>query len=194
MNRRSFTLALPGSLVAAGAVRAAAADSTPDALRRQFPNAVLRDQTDRPLRFYDDLVKGKTVLINFMFTTCGDFCPRATSNLAGVQRLLGAQLGREVRMISITVDPENDTPPRLARFAAEHHARPGWYFLTGSREAVDDVRTRLGAGGEDKMQHTGVVTIGNEPAGRWKHFYVLSSAAKLAEAAHNIAALPPLRN
>ena len=156
---------------------------------RYLANIRVRDQFDRRLRFYDDLVKGRTVLINFMFTTCDGICPRATANLAKVQDLVPDLLGNKLHMLSVSVDPVNDTPRQLARYAAAHHARPGWYFLTGTPRDMKDLRVSLGAPEDDKMQHTGLVTIGNDPVGRWRHFYSLSSPIAIAEAVRNIAAL-----
>jgi protein SCO1/2 len=189
MNRRAFAFGLPA--LALPVLSAAPGVGGYAELQRYFANVAVKDQSNRRLRFYDDLVKGKTVLINFMFTTCGDFCPRATQNLARVQDGLGERLGRDIFMVSVSLDPRRDTPRRLARYATDHHARPGWHFVTGAVSAVNEIRNRLGAGGEDKMQHTGIVLVGNEPAGRWRHFYALSKASDLAEAARNIAALRP---
>src|SRR5689334_12495435 len=92
----------------------------PSLASRYLVNAPVRDQSGRRLRFYDDLVKHRTVLINFMYTTCDGICPRATANLSRAQEFIADLLGREVYILSISVDPVNDTPRRLARYAAEH--------------------------------------------------------------------------
>jgi protein SCO1/2 len=98
---------------------------------------VLVDQEGRERRLYSDLLQGRVVVINLFFTSCEDSCPILTRNLVKVQDLLGPRLGPEVAMLSFSVDPEADTPERCKAFAAAHAARPGWYFLTGSRENVD---------------------------------------------------------
>src|SRR6266850_2331875 len=93
-----------------------------------LPNVTLRTQDGVRVRFYDDLVKGKTVLINFMFTSCTAHCPFTTANLAKVQQALGPYAGRDVFLISISIDPANDVPATLASYAARFGAGPGWTF------------------------------------------------------------------
>jgi len=133
-----------------------------------FPNVTLLTQDNQPVRFYDDMLKGKVVVISFMFTTCNSLCPMTTAHLASVQEQLGDRLGRDVFIISISVDPTNDTPAALKKFAESYKAKPGWFFLTGEKENIRMVRTKLGINGEDKMQHTGMVILGNEATGQWR--------------------------
>jgi protein SCO1 len=147
-----------------------------------FPNVLLRTQNGAALRFYDDLVKGRVVTINFFFTTCTTICPRTTANLAKVQDALGASLGRDVVMISITVDPKTDTSTVLDRYAREHGARPGWYFLTGSLNDIDKVRRHLGVNrdGGDKTEHTGMLAYGNDATGQWAATPAMAEPAQIA--------------
>lgn len=135
----------------------------------EFPNVLLRTQDDTKVRFYDDLIKGKVVMINFMFTTCSSVCPRATANLLKVEAALGDRLERDVRIISITVDPRRDTPAVLKKYSARYGTKPGWYFVTGSEKDIQSIRDRLGVNldGNDKTQHTGVLVYGNEETGQW---------------------------
>lgn len=147
-----------------------------------FPNQILITQDSRPVRFYDDLLKGKVVLINFMFTTCTGVCPPMTANLAKVQNYLGEHVGKDVVIISISVDPTVDTPERLKKYAEGFHARPGWYFLTGKKENVDWVLYKLGGYVEDKMQHSAVLIIGNEATGEWVKTAAVRNPAQIAEA------------
>lgn len=134
-----------------------------------FPNVALQTHAGARVRFYDDLIKDKVVLINFFFTTCTSICPRTTENLRKVEEGLGDRLGREVRIISITVDPDTDTPGVLDEYARRHGTKPGWVFVTGRREDIDAVRRHLGVNrdGADKTQHTGVLVYGNEATGQW---------------------------
>jgi protein SCO1/2 len=154
--------------LAAGTTRTQAADGR---LRTAtgFPNVVLHTQDGTRVRFYDDLIKGKVVLINFMFTTCTSQCPLTTANLVKVEEQLGDRLGREVLMISVTVDPATDTPDVLKKYSRRYGTRPGWYFLTGKQKDVDLIRRRLGGfdDGADKTQHTGVLVYGNDATGQW---------------------------
>ena len=137
--------------------------------QQEVPNVPLRTQSGTPVRLYDDLVKGKVVLINFFFTSCTSICPTTTANLKKVEARLAGQLGRDVVMISISVDPETDTPAVLEGYARRYRTGAGWYFLTGTRQDIDLVRRRLGMNldGDDKNQHTGVLIYGSEPKRRW---------------------------
>jgi protein SCO1/2 len=111
--------------------------SAETAAGKYFPNHILYTQDNKPVHFYDDMLMGKVVLINFFFTTCTGICPAMTANLARVQTALGAHVGKDVTMISISVDPETDKPDVLKKYALQFKAQPGWYFLTGEKQNVD---------------------------------------------------------
>jgi protein SCO1 len=147
-----------------------------------FPNHVLLTQDNRPVRFYDDLLKNKIVLINFLFTTCKGACSPMTANLAKVQQELGAHLGKEVVMLSFTVDPETDTPAALKKYAESFKAKPGWYFLTGKKENLDWVLYKLGGYVEDKNQHGLKLIVGNEATGEWLKLHAMSKPTEIAAA------------
>jgi len=146
----------------------------PASLER-FPNVLLRTQDDKAVRFYDDLLKGKVVLINFFFTSCSNNCPRTTANLSKVQELFGDHFGRDVVMLSISIDPTVDTPSVLKKYAAAFHPKPGWYFLTGQKMNIDQIRRKLGVydSDADKTNHTGVLIYGNETLGSWTATHVM---------------------
>jgi protein SCO1 len=147
-----------------------------------FPNHPLVTQDDKTVRFYEDLLKGKVVLINFIFTHCTGVCSPMTANLARVQSYLGERVGREVSMLSISVDPANDTPAVLKAYAARHKAGPGWYFLTGKKENVDWVLYKLGGYVAEPGQHSSVLIIGNEATGEWLKVHAMSSPSEIAAA------------
>jgi len=155
---------------------------------QHLPNVELTTHEGRKVRFYDDLVKGKVVAINFMFATCRKACPAATQNLVEVQDALGDRMGRDVTLLSITLDPERDTPEVLRGYAQAHGAKPGWYFLTGKRDDIELLRRKLGAYeldpilDADKTQHAGIVILGNEPRGRWKAIAALSKPVRIRQA------------
>jgi len=113
-------------------------------------------------------LKGKVVVINAFFTTCHDSCPVMAERFAKIQSWLGDRLGKKVHLISMSVDPESDTPARLKEFAAKFNARPGWYLLSGKKENVDFVLHKLGQSVSDKNDHLNIFLIGNEPTGLWK--------------------------
>jgi protein SCO1 len=152
-----------------------------------FPNLTLLTQENKPVHFYDELLKGKVVLVNFMFTTCKGVCSPMTSNLAKVQRYLGDRVGRDINMISISVDPETDTVETLKRYAATFKAQPGWYFLTGKKENINWVLYKLGGYVEDKGQHSSVLILGNEATGEWMKMPAMANPAEIAQAAIKLA-------
>jgi cytochrome oxidase Cu insertion factor (SCO1/SenC/PrrC family) len=147
-----------------------------------FPNHELVTQDNQRVRFYDDLLKNKIVLINFMFTTCKGVCSPMTANLAKVQQQLGDRLGKDVVMLSFTVDHETDTPAVLKKYAESFKAKPGWYFLTGKKENLDWVLYKLGGYVEDKNAHQLKVIIGNEATGEWQKLHAMANPTEIAAA------------
>ncbi|MBI2882445.1 MAG: SCO family protein, partial [Candidatus Methylomirabilis oxyfera] len=109
-----------------------------------FPNVPLVTQDGKTVMFYDDLMKDKKVLVNFIFALCDQACPLDTAKMAEVQKMLGSRVGRDVFMYSITLDPENDTPEKMKEYAAQFGAGPGWLFLTGKRADIDKIRFKFG--------------------------------------------------
>ena len=136
-----------------------------------FPNIELTNQNGRKVRFYDDLIRGKIVVIDLIYTHCVDSCPLETARLVQVQKLLGDAVGREIFFYSISIDPKRDTPAVLKSYAEKYHAGPGWMFLTGKKEDVDLLSKKIGLYTEpdpnDRDGHTPSVLIGNEPTGQW---------------------------
>ncbi len=141
--------------------------------RQRFPNVPLLTQDGERVRFYDDLVKGKIVMINAFYATCTGICPRGTGTLREVQERLGDRVGRDVFMYSLTLKPAEDTPDVLREYAETYDVRPGWTFLTGRPEDCELLRRRLGFQltdpklDADTSQHTGSVLAGNETIDRW---------------------------
>jgi protein SCO1/2 len=141
--------------------------------QRHFPNLQLITHHGKKVRFYDDLIKDRKVIINFMFTTCAKACPLVTANLVRVQRILHDRVGRDIHMYSITLDPEMDTPDRLRQYAANHGVGAGWLFLTGKLTDIELLRRSLGfvqrnpLRDADKTNHIGVIRFGTESCMRW---------------------------
>ena len=146
-QRRWLTPVIGGIAVIAGLLMLA---GSVDADRSDLPELGeaaefrLTDQSGRSVRLSD--YRGKVVLVNFMFTKCPDYCPTLTAVLANVQdSLMREGLGDRVQLLSITVDPENDTPELLRRFAAAMHVdTSAWDFLTGSGDEIEDVSEAYG--------------------------------------------------
>ena len=123
----------------------------------KLSNIVLYTQHGKAVRFYDDLVKDRTVLINLMYIGCGDICPANSAALASLHELLGKRVGRDILMLSISIDPIGDTPERLKRY---------W-------EPDSEIDA-------DPTQHSGVLTVGNDRTNRWLSLPVLMHAGELA--------------
>jgi protein SCO1/2 len=164
---------------------------------QHLPNVELTTHEGRSVRFYDDLVKGKAVAINFMYTACVEKCPMATMNLVAVKQALGTRMGRDVTILSITLDADRDTPEALRDYMRVHGAEgPGWYFLTGRRDDIERLRRRLGAYeldpvlDADRSQHAGIVILGNEPQARWKAVSALVKPVRIRQAIERTL-LPP---
>jgi len=136
-----------------------------------FPNVPLTTQDGKVVHFYDDLIKGKSVAVDLIYTRCSGSCPLETAKLAQVQRLLGDRVGKDVFFYSISIDPEHDTPAVLKAYAEKFHAGPGWLFLTGREEDVRLVGKKLGltslTDAANRDGHQPSLMIGNEPQGQW---------------------------
>lgn len=149
--------------------------------KMNIPDVEVLDQNGRKLNFYTDLVKGRTVAINFIFTTCTTICPPLAATFARVQKELGDKVGRDVHLISISVDPVTDTPERLKAWGAKFHAGNGWTFVTGNKPEVDELLRALGASSASREDHTPTVLIGNDTLGSWTRAYGLAKASQLVQ-------------
>jgi cytochrome oxidase Cu insertion factor (SCO1/SenC/PrrC family) len=155
-----------------------------------IPDTLVTDQDGRRLSFYSDLVKGHTVAIDFIFTTCATLCPMLTANFQKVQKELGDNTG-DVRLISISVDPTVDTPERLKHFAADYHAAAGWSFLTGEKTEIDALLSALGVPVQNKQDHTLTVLIGNDASGHWQRVSGSASSSVILGALREAAESQP---
>jgi protein SCO1/2 len=151
------------------------------AAAKYFTDTVLVDQDGIERQFYSDLIKGKVAIVNVMFTTCENSCPVMEANFERIQKWLGPSLGEDVRLISISIDPETDTPSRLKAYAKRFNAKPGWYFLSGRKDNVDFILRRLGLYVEQKQDHLNLFLIGNDRTGLWKKALGISDPEKLIE-------------
>ena len=145
-----------------------------ESIRQRFlPNVTLYTQDNKRVRFYDDLVKNKIVTINVFYANCEGVCPAITANLVKVQELLGARVGRDIFMYSITLKPEEDSTAVLKDYQKMHGIGPGWTLLTGKPADVELLRRSLGFTypnkriDQDKSQHIGNLRYGNEPLMLW---------------------------
>ena len=141
-----------------------------DRRRSRFPNVPLQTHEHQEVRFYDDLLKDKTVLINFMYTECKDACPLTTATLVQVHQALGERVGRDIFMYSLSVDSEHDTPEALGKYAKRFAVQPGWLFLTGAKANIARIRASFGDDpslAASQSNHLSVIRLGIEPLERW---------------------------
>lgn len=155
--------------------------------RLHLPNVPLFTHEGKRVLFYDDLVKGKIVTLNFFFAKCDEICPRVTANLEKVQKLVAADLGRTLFMYSFTLKPEEDDVDAIRHYREMYHAQPGWTFLTGTPANMETLRKGIGftypdpAIDNDKTQHIGNIRYGNEPLMLWSACPGMAHAEFVAE-------------
>jgi protein SCO1/2 len=147
--------------------------------RKYFSDVELVDQEGRTQRLYSDLLQGKVVVAASFFTSCTTSCPVLAEKLAALQEWLGDRLGKEVYLLSFSVDPGTDTPARLKQYAERVGARPGWFFLTGKKANLDWALYKLGTYTDPKEAHSNLLILGNEPAGMWKKAFGLAPVEDL---------------
>jgi cytochrome oxidase Cu insertion factor (SCO1/SenC/PrrC family) len=145
--------------------------------KMMIPDVEVLDQEGNALHFYSDLIKGKTVAINFIFTNCTTICPPLAATFARVQREMGDKVGRDVHFISISVDPLTDTPERLKAWGAKFKAGAGWTFVTGDKQEMDKLLNALGASVSRREDHTPSVIVGNDVKGVWTRTYGLAKTS-----------------
>jgi protein SCO1 len=178
----------PGNEKLAELVEQVSRSKFTDAGLKYFTDLPLLDQDGRKVRLYSDLIAGKTIVVNSFFASCSGSCPVMTGTFRKIQSALGDRLGRDVHMISITVDPENDTPAQLRKFANDAAAKPGWRFVTGDKEHVAQALQKLGLKTDTKETHTAVVIIGNEPKGVWKKAFGLAPSDEVLKLVQEVVA------
>ena len=144
-----------------------------------IPDVEVLDQDGKRLHFYSDLIKGKTVAINFIFTTCTTICPPLAATFARVQKEMGDRVGRDVRLISISVDPVTDTPERLKAWGAKFKAGAGWTFVTGDKQEIDKLLNALGASVARREDHSPTVIVGNDSKDVWTRTYGLAGTSQM---------------
>jgi cytochrome oxidase Cu insertion factor (SCO1/SenC/PrrC family) len=151
-----------------------------------IPDVEVLDQHGNELHFYTDLIKDKTVAINFIFTNCTTICPPLAATFARVQKEMGDRVGRDVHLISISVDPLTDTPERLKAWGAKFKAGPGWTFVTGEKEEMDKLLSALGASVAKREDHTPSLIIGNDAKGVWTRTYGLAKIPQIIGVIQNV--------
>jgi len=151
-----------------------------------FPNLPVVNQDGQKLNFYDDVIKDKIVVISFIYTTCPDICPLTTARLTQVEDRLRELMGRELFFVSMTVDPENDTPEKLKEFSSAFHIGPGWQFLTGKPDDIRAINFKLGNKSLSLSDHRNEVVLGNDSTGEWARNTVFGDLDRLILDIHSM--------
>lgn len=146
-----------------------------------IPDVQVLTQDGETKSFYDDLIKGRTVAMNFVFTTCTTVCPPMGANFGRLQKELDERFGRDVYLISVSVDPTTDTPERLKAWSEKFGARPGWTLVTGEQQEMERLLKALEVFTADINDHAPVVLVGNDRTGEWTRAYGLASPKALAK-------------
>lgn len=160
-----------------------AATPPPPPAARAFvvPDVEVQTQNGETRRFYRDLVQGRVVAMNFVFTSCTTVCPTMGATFARVQKLL-AEKGSDVSLISVSIDPATDTPQRLSTWSQRLGARPGWTLVTGNKTDINELLKSLGLFTADPAAHTPVVLVANEKEGRWERVDGLATPTAIVAA------------
>lgn len=136
--------------------------------RAYFTDLELVTQEGKPVRFYTDALEGKTVVINFIYTNCKDACPLILQKMLGVRDLLGDRFGKDIFFVTLSTDPERDTPAAMKAYAAKQSADlPGWTYLTGRKDNINHILKKLGVYSANVEEHSTVLIAGNVPQKRW---------------------------
>jgi protein SCO1/2 len=149
--------------------------AAPGTAAMSIPDIAVTTQDGRTVNFYSDLIKGKVVAVNFVFTTCTTVCPPLGAIFGKLQEQQGS-----AQLVSVSIDPEVDTPARLAAWSKKFGARAGWTLVTGRKDDIVRLLKALNAYSPDFMNHQPVTIVGNDATGTWKRSYGFTSASKLA--------------
>ena len=155
----------------------AAAPSTTKVVLRDVP---LVDATGKRVRLAKDVIGERIAVVNFIYTSCTTVCPVSSATFQQLQqRLAASSLGKEVVLVSITVDPLRDTPQRLREYGARYHAAEGWTWLTGAKPDVDGALKGFGAYTPNFEDHPATVLVGDARGGPWTRFFGFPSVDEL---------------
>lgn len=177
IRRAAVAVAAAGLLLAMQAAAPALAKSRWG--KDYLPNVELVTQEGKTVRLYDDVFKGKIVVVGFIYTTCLDICPLITARMAQVYEQLGEAAGRDIHFVSISIDPVTDTPEKLKTHAEAFRSDPNWVFLTGDPKNIELVRYKLGERSRKLSEHQGMVMLYNDRTGEWSRDSVFADLGAL---------------
>ncbi len=154
----------------------------------RIPDVELYDQNGERVRFATDLVEGKVVVMNFIFTTCTTICPPMGASFGKLQRELGERAGRDVHLISVSIDPVIDTPKRLKSWAGRFGTEQGWTLVTGKKPEIDKLLKALQVFTPLFKEHSPILLVGNGAANKWTRAYGLAAPADVLRLLDRVAA------
>lgn len=182
--RHRYTRGCAALAVLAAAAMAALGGGPAGAVRwgeDYFPNVPVVTHDGKTVRFYDDLVRGRIVVVNFIYVTCPDLCSLSTARMARLRDMLGDAVGRDVFIYSVTIDPENDTPEVMRQYADAFDAGDGWLFLTGKPDDIHLLRWKLGERARTLSEHRSDMVLGNDATGEWRRISVMGNLKIVAQ-------------
>jgi cytochrome oxidase Cu insertion factor (SCO1/SenC/PrrC family) len=153
-----------------------------DKAKKMIPDLTVQTQDNQTYKFYTDLVKGKLVIINFIYTSCAAICPLSGETFTKLQTALGDRLGKDVFLITITTDPEIDSVQKLKTWSEKFKPKNGWTFVTGEKSAMTSLLNALSGEGPRKGYHTPQILMVNDNEDSWITAYGLDSPANLLNA------------
>lgn len=168
--------------------QAGATPVAPQSARINLPDTALLDQDGRNVRLKSDVIGERIVIVDFIYTSCTTVCPVVSAVMAQAQGRLAARLGRDVALVTVTVDPVRDTPARLKDYGARIGSAAGWTWLTGAKPQVDEVLKGFGAYTPNFVDHPPLVLVGDAKSGKWLRFYGFPSPDQLVTAVGELTA------
>jgi len=174
---RNLVIAL---LVAAPVVLSTQA--APSSFSPKVPDVEVVTHEGKTVRFYSDLVKGRNVAVNFIFTNCTTICPTAGAMFASLQK----QNARDLHFISVSIDPTYDTPKRLTTWSRQFRTQPGWTLVTGNQTAIDAIVKAFGGPEGRPQDHNPLTVIGSDMTHQWQRLYGFPGTEKVSAAVNEV--------
>src|SRR5215472_10098913 len=164
----------------------------PVAAQVSIPDLAVVTQTGSHLRFNSELIQGRVAIVTGFFTTCTSMCPITQENLSRVAKQLGPRLGKDVVIVSLSVDADNDTPERMKAWGEKFHIGPGWVLAGGNKADVDTLLKSLGLFVEIPQRHQSALMVGSEATG-WVRVSSWTAPERLIKLADSLSGTPPSR-
>lgn len=156
--------------------------AAPSSFSPEIPDVEVVTHEGKTVRFYSDLVKGRNVALNFIFTNCSTICPASGAMFASLQK----HNDRGLHLISVSIDPSYDTPKRLTAWSQRFGTQKGWTLVTGDRASIDAIVKALGGPEGRPQDHNPLTIIGSDATRTWRRLYGFPGADKVAETVEEV--------